>query len=69
MPGAVVLFARELTFSLGKGMIRCREEFATEPFKLLGVERGQDVAQVIVGRRAILERAKAAKQPKRFDPE
>jgi hypothetical protein len=50
-------------------MIRCREEFATEPFKLLGVERGQDVAQAIVGRRAILERAKAAKQPKRFDPE
>jgi len=37
--------------------------------KLLGLERGQDVAQMIVGGRAILERAKAAKQLKLFDPE
>ena len=33
------------------------------------LERGQDVAQVIVGWRAILERPKAAEQPKLFDPE
>src|SRR5580693_9083257 len=37
--------------------------------ELLGVKRGQDVAQMVMGGRAILERAKAAKQLKLFDPE
>jgi hypothetical protein len=29
--GAAVLFAGELTFGAGTGLLRCRPEFATEP--------------------------------------
>lgn len=37
--------------------------------QLFSVGHGQDVAQIIVGQCAILERAKTTKQPKLFDPE
>jgi hypothetical protein len=34
VPGAAVLFLGELTFMAGTVLLRCRSEFATEPFKL-----------------------------------
>ena len=37
--------------------------------ELLGVERGQDVTQVVVRRRAVLERTEAAQQRELLGPE
>jgi hypothetical protein len=38
VPGAAVLFAGELTFMVGTGLLRCRSEFTTEP---LGAHGGR----------------------------